>query len=61
MTTEQLLNALEEIRLNRNESIEEFYPSIGLSKSTIHVWKRGAVPKSVELAVNIINLLKGEY
>lgn len=58
MTSEQLLLFLEELRTNRGQTIEEFYEAIGLSKSTINTWKRGAVPKSVELALNLIELLK---
>ena len=45
MTQEELLNKLEEIRLKKDIPIDEFYPAIGISKSTFHLWKRGAVPQ----------------
>lgn len=57
MTHEELLNELEKIRLKKDIPIDEFYPAIGISKSTFHLWKRGAVPKSIEIFVNINNLL----
>ena len=57
MTQEELLNKLEEIRLKKDIPIDEFYPAIGISKSTFHLWKRGAVPKSIEIFININNLL----
>lgn len=57
MTHEELYNKLEEIREHKNIPIDEFYPALGISKSTFHLWKRGAVPKSVEIFVNIYNLL----
>lgn len=57
MTQEELLNELEKIRLKKDTPIEEFYPAIGISKSTFHLWKRGAVPKSIEIFININNLL----
>ena len=57
MTHEELLNKLEEIRQQKNIPIDEFYPSIGICKSTFHLWKRGAVPKSIEVCVNIYNEL----
>lgn len=57
MTAQELLIKLEEIRVIQNKTIEDFYPSIGISKTTFHTWKRGAIPKGIELALNIINLL----
>ena len=57
MTHEELYNKLEEIREQKNTPIDEFYPSLGISKSTFHLWKRGAVPKSIEIFINIYNLL----
>ena len=57
MTHEELLNELEKIRLKKDIPIDEFYPAIGISKSTFHLWKRGAVPKSIEIFININNLL----
>lgn len=57
MTHEELLNELEKIRLKKDIPIDEFYPTIGISKSTFHLWKRGAVPKSIEIFININNLL----
>lgn len=57
MTQEELLNELEKIRLKKDIPIDEFYPAIGISKSTFHLWKRGAVPKSIEIFININNLL----
>lgn len=57
MTAQELLIKLEEIRSLQNRKVEDFYPSIGISKTTFHTWKRGAVPKGIELTLNIINLL----
>jgi hypothetical protein len=57
MTAQELLVKLEEIRVIQNRKIEDFYPSIGISKTTFHTWKRGATPKGIELTLNIINLL----
>lgn len=53
MTEKDLLNQLEKIRIGENISIDDFYPSLGISKSTFHLWKRGAVPKSIEVFINI--------
>lgn len=53
MTEKDLLNQLEEIRIKENISIDDFYPTLGISKSTFHLWKRGAVPKSIEVFINI--------
>lgn len=57
MTYEELFNKLEEIRIRENVSIDEFYPPLGMSKSTFHLWKRGAIPKSIEVFINIYNKL----
>lgn len=57
MTHKELYDKLEEIRERENIPIEEFYPSLGMSKSTFHLWKRGAVPKSIEIYINIYNRL----
>ena len=57
MTYKELFNKLEEIRIRENISIDEFYPSLGISKSTFHLWKRGAIPKSIEVFINIYNKL----
>ena len=57
MTEKDLLNQLEEIRIKENISIDDFYPALGISKSTFHLWKRGAVPKSIEVFINIHNKL----
>ena len=57
MTHEELFNKLEEIRIRENISIDEFYPLLGISKSTFHLWKRGAIPKSIEVFINIYNKL----
>ena len=57
MTYEELFNKLEEIRIRENISIDEFYQSLGISKSTFHLWKRGAIPKSIEVFINIYNKL----
>lgn len=57
MTQEELYNKLEEIRERENIPIDEFYPALGISKSTFHLWKRGAIPKSVEIFINIYNKL----
>lgn len=57
MTQEELYNTLEAIRMTKNLSIEEFYPSLGISKSTFHLWKRGATPKGIELFISLYNLI----
>lgn len=57
MTEKDLLNQLEEIRIKENISIDDFYPALGISKSTFHLWKRGAIPKSIEVFINIQNKL----
>lgn len=57
MTHKELLDKLEQIRLAKDIPIDEFYPSLGISKSTFHLWKRGAVPKSIEIYISIHNLL----
>lgn len=57
MTNSELLNKLEEARVKQELPIEEFYPKLGISKSTFHLWKRGATPKSIEIFLNIYNLL----
>ena len=57
MTHEELFNKLEEIRIRENISIDEFYPLLGISKPTFHLWKRGAIPKSIEVFINIYNKL----
>lgn len=57
MTEKDLLNQLEKIRIEENVSIEEFYPSLGMSKSTFHLWKRGAIPKSIEVFLKLYELL----
>lgn len=57
MTYEELYDKLESIRIHKNIPIDEFYPALGISKSTFHLWKRGAVPKSIEIYINIFNLL----
>lgn len=57
MTHEELLDKLEQIRIRDNIPIDEFYPSLGISKSTFHLWKRGAVPKSIEVFINVFNKL----
>ena len=57
MTQQELLNKLELIRLKEDKPIDEFYPELGMSKSTFHIWKRGAVPKSIEVLINIYNKL----
>lgn len=57
MTEKNLLNQLEEIRIKENISIDDFYPALGISKSTFHLWKRGAVPKSIEVFLKLYELL----
>jgi DNA-binding transcriptional regulator YiaG len=57
MTEKDLLNQLEEIRIKENISIDDFYPALGISKSTFHLWKRGAVPKSIEVFLKLYELL----
>jgi hypothetical protein len=57
MTQEELLNKLEEVRIRENIPIDEFYPQLGISKSTFHLWKRGAVPKGIEIFIKIYNKL----
>ncbi len=57
MTQEELFQKLEKIRQEKDIPIDEFYPSIGISKSTFHLWKRGAVPRSIEIYINIFNLI----
>jgi DNA-binding transcriptional regulator YiaG len=57
MTEKVLLNQLEEIRIKENISIDDFYPALGISKSTFHLWKRGAVPKSIEVFLKLYELL----
>lgn len=57
MTEKDLLNQLEKIRIEENISIDEFYPALGISKSTFHLWKRGAVPKSIEVFLKLYELL----
>ena len=57
MTQEELLNKLEEIRLKKDIPIDEFYPAIGISKSTFHLWKRGAV-HSLHFLSFIVKVLK---
>ena len=58
MTHEELYEKLEAIRIRENIPIDEFYPALGISKSTFHLWKRGAVPKGIEIFINIYNKLK---
>ena len=53
MTHEELYEKLEAIRIRENIPIDEFYPALGISKSTFHLWKRGAVPKGIEIFINI--------
>lgn len=60
MTEKDLLNQLEEIRIKESISIDDFYPALGISKSTFHLWKRGAVPKSIEVFINIQNKLDNQ-
>lgn len=57
MSSKELLTKLEEIRIRDNIPIDEFYPSLGISKSTFHLWKRGATPKGIEVFINIYNKL----
>lgn len=57
MTEKDLLNQLEKIRMKENIPIDEFYPSLGISKSTFHLWKRGAIPKSIEVFLKLYELL----
>jgi predicted transcriptional regulator len=57
MTEKVLLNQLEEIRIKENISIDDFYPALGISKSTFHLWKRGAIPKSIEVFLKLYELL----
>jgi predicted transcriptional regulator len=57
MTEKDLLNQLEEIRIKENISIDDFYPALGISKSTFHLWKRGAIPKSIEVFLKLYELL----
>lgn len=57
MTEKNLLNQLEEIRIKENISIDDFYPTLGISKSTFHLWKRGAIPKSIEVFLKLYELL----
>ena len=58
MTQDELYFQLEQIRERKNIPIDEFYPALGISKSTFHLWKRGAVPKSIEVFLKIYELLK---
>ena len=60
MTHEELLNTLEKIRIEEGTPIDEFYPPLGLSKTTFHLWKKGAVPKSIEILVRIYNKLNNQ-
>lgn len=57
MTQQELLNKLELIRLKEDKPIDEFYPELGISKSSFHLWKRGAAPKGVEVLIKIWNKL----
>lgn len=57
MTQNELYNKLEQIREQKNIPIDEFYPSLGISKSTFHLWKRGAIPKSIEVFLKLYELL----
>ena len=57
MSSKELLTKLEEIRIRDSIPIDEFYPSLGISKSTFHLWKRGATPKGIEVFINIYNKL----
>ena len=60
MTSDELFKKLEKVRLQQNADIATFYKALGIGQSTFYAWRKGALPKSVEVALNIINFIQGE-
>lgn len=60
MTSNELFEKLEKVRLQQNADIATFYKALGIGQSTFYAWRKGALPKSVEVALNIINFIQGE-
>lgn len=60
MTSQELFQKLESIRLQQDLDIVTFYKTLGICQSTYYAWRKGTPPKGVEVALNIINFLQGE-
>ena len=60
MTNEQLLNLLEQARLNKGLSIVEFATLLGISYDTYYRWKRGEQPTTRATFLTMINFCKEE-
>ena len=58
ITSTDLLNKLEEIRLNRDLNISDFAALLGMSHDTYYRWKKGETPKAMITFVKIYNLCK---
>lgn len=58
ITSTDLLNKLEEIRLSRNLNITDFAALLGISHDTYYRWKKGETPKAMATFVKIYNFCK---
>lgn len=56
MTQQELFTKLENYRINNDQDIPTFAKQIGISPATYYNWKKGAPPKTIEVALNILEL-----
>ena len=56
MTSLELLEKLEQARLNRGLNITEFAALLGISYDTYYKWKRGETPKTIAAIIKTFNL-----
>ena len=60
ITSNDLLNRLEEIRFSRDLNISDFAALLGISHDTYYRWKKGETPKAMATFVKIYNFCKEE-
>lgn len=60
MTSHELFEKLEKVRLQQGADIVTFYKTLGIGQSTYYAWRKGALPKSIEVALNVINFIQGD-
>ena len=58
ITSNDLLNRLEEIRFSRDLNISDFAALLGISHDTYYRWKKGETPKAMTTFVKIYNFCK---
>ena len=58
ITSNDLLNRLEEIRFSRDLNISDFAALLGISHDTYYRWKKGETPKAMTTFVKLYNFCK---